>query len=339
MKNLFKSLFSFILVAVLWASAIAASAQNIVVTLKDNTSIEVKFDKSFYMTCSGDLVLFYSTESGLYKVPKSNIRSISLEELRGDVNRDGVVDIADMGSIIDIMAGMVVDPVIRPGHVAVDLALPSGTQWASANLGASQENDFGLYFTWGDTQGYSGDPDDGHVFDWANYKWMEEGKDSWEYITKYQYPSYEASGAWYDNGMFVGDGMNALLPEDDAATASLQGGWRMPTINDVYELINYTTQEWVELGGVWGCKFTGENGNFIFIPAAGYREADYITYVDGITEEPIGLYWTKELYIHHPWYAGALFITKTENTDSDATVVVEYPQRMRGLTIRAVLPQ
>ena len=32
----------------------------------------------------------------------------------------------------------------------IDLGLPSGTLWATANVGASKPSDYGLYFQWGD---------------------------------------------------------------------------------------------------------------------------------------------------------------------------------------------
>lgn len=41
-------------------------------------------------------------------------------------------------------------------HSYVDLALPSGTRWATMNIGAEKETDYGLYFAWGETQGYFG---------------------------------------------------------------------------------------------------------------------------------------------------------------------------------------
>ena len=40
------------------------------------------------------------------------------------------------------------------GHACVDLGLPSGTLWATCNVGASKPSDYGLYFQWGDTNGY-----------------------------------------------------------------------------------------------------------------------------------------------------------------------------------------
>ena len=60
-------------------------------------------------------------------------------------------------------------------------------------------------------------------------------------------------------------------PQYDAATAILGDGWRMPTQNEMKELINSCTWVWTTLNDVNGCRVTGPNGNSIFLPAAGYR--------------------------------------------------------------------
>ena len=64
-----------------------------------------------------------------------------------------------------------------------------------------------------------------------------------------------------------------LAKEYDAASQIMGGDWRMPTKEDFDELLKGTTSEWIEDykgTGVSGSKFTGSNGNSIFIPAAGY---------------------------------------------------------------------
>ena len=68
------------------------------------------------------------------------------------------------------------------------------------------------------------------------------------------------------------DKIATLRPEDDAARANMGGDWRMPTKDEIQELIDNTTNQWVTNyngSGVNGRKFTGSNGNSIFIPAAG----------------------------------------------------------------------
>jgi len=180
-----------------------------------------------------------------------------------------------------------------PGD-AIDLGLPSGTLWASCNVGASSPEEYGLYFAWGETQGYTGDTSDGRLFDWASYKWMNAGQSSWYQINKYTFADGRTSGCWYDsNGTFIGDGLTELLPEDDAATANWGSDWQMPSNEQFEELINssYTTTEWTTLNGVYGRKITSKsNGNSIFLPAAGYRYHAGLDYTGSY-----GYYWSRSL--------------------------------------------
>jgi hypothetical protein len=62
-----------------------------------------------------------------------------------------------------------------------------------------------------------------------------------------------------------------LAAEYDAATANWGSDWRMPTLDEMKELINECEWEWTSVNGVNGQLVTGPNGNSIFLPAAGYR--------------------------------------------------------------------
>ena len=140
------------------------------------------------------------------------------------------------------------------GHDYVDLGLPSGTLWATMNVGASKPTDGGLYFQWGDTQGYTKDQvgagDGKKKFYWPDYKWNPSGDG--KIFTK-----YATKGA-------------TLELEDDAANANMGGDWHMPTDTQIRELLDNTTSTWTTLDGVSGMTFTSTtNGKSIFIPAAG----------------------------------------------------------------------
>ena len=72
----------------------------------------------------------------------------------GDVNQDGVANISDVTSLIDYLlsGSWPDDPVTPPDlHEWVDLGLPSGTLWATCNVGASNPEELGSYFAWGET--------------------------------------------------------------------------------------------------------------------------------------------------------------------------------------------
>ena len=131
----------------------------------------------------------------------------------------------------------------------VDLGLPSGTLWAICNLGAEKETDFGLFFQWGDIKGYN--PDEGHDFNWGNYKWG-----GFDNLVKYN----------NDDGKLVLDN------EDDPVFVATSGMLKMPTKEQLQELIDYTNHEWTSIDGVKGMKFTNKKDDtqYIFIPAAGY---------------------------------------------------------------------
>ena len=140
------------------------------------------------------------------------------------------------------------------GYEYVDLGLPSGLKWATCNVGASSPEQSGLYFAWGETEGYAGD--DGHNFTWVNYKWSVDGSDK-------NFSKYNSTGATLDL-------------EDDAAHVNLGGSWRMPTVTEIEELIANTTHTWTT--NYEGTRNAGyivkskTNSNQIFMPAAGRCE-------------------------------------------------------------------
>ncbi len=227
------------------------------------------------------------------------------EPLRGDVNHDGAVNISDVTSLIDNMLNGVSegdvdqdgtinisdvtclldyllsgswpdDPVTPPDpHGWVDLGLPSGTLWATHNIGAISPEDFGAYFAWGETAPKS-------YYDWSNYRWCNGG--SWARITKYCY-----NKDWGDNGFT--DNIMELELEDDAAYVNWGASWRMPSLEQIGELRNKCTQQFTHYNGVYGLLLTGPNGNTLFFPAAGYRSASSL-YNAGT----IGYYWTRRIY-------------------------------------------
>lgn len=141
-------------------------------------------------------------------------------------------------------------------HEWVDLGLPSGTQWATFNVGASKPEDFGDYFAWGETVGYNGGKTAFHNY---NYKYYD-GYSLFKYCT--------------DSSIGTIDNKTELEPEDDAATVNWGSSWQMPSSEQFAELINssYTTTSWTTLNDVHGWMIVSKNnGNNIFLPAAGHH--------------------------------------------------------------------
>ena len=192
----------------------------------------------------------------------------------------------------------------------VDLGLPSGTLWATTNVGATKPEDFGLYFAWGETQGYEGITDD-KQFSWADYK-LCGGSDST--LTK------------YNNNSSYGtvDNLTVLAQVDDAAYTS-DKTCRMPTKADFEELTANTTSTWETLNGVNGRRFTSKtNGNSIFVPGAGGYSSGSANYVGAY-----GYLWSSSLNGNSPRSGWCLVF----HSDS---VYVDYYGRFYGFMVRAV---
>ena len=164
------------------------------------------------------------------------------------------------------------------GHEWVDLGLPSGLKWATCNVGASQPEEYGDYFAWGEVE-----PKD--YYYWDSYKWCNGSYDT---QIKYCNDSYYGYNGFTDN-------KTTLELSDDAANYNWGGSWRMPTFEEQEELRNNCSWEWTTQNGVYGRKVTGPNGNSIFLPAAGYRYGSSL-YNAGSR----GYYWSSSLYTDYP---------------------------------------
>lgn len=219
-------------------------------------------------------------------------------------------------TIIALMATLAVSAQSTKEYV--DLGLPSGTLWATCNVGASKPEECGDYFAWGETA-----PKEDYL--WSNYKWLNEEPSSLyevHRINKYTSPDHDQKAIWYDGDTFIGDGKTKLDPEDDAATANWGSGWCMPTSEQYKELTNssYTDTEWTTLNGVYGRKITSKiNGHTIFFPAAGFRSSDLV--IGGNdndfleNQKDLGVYWGGELdVIYHATKNATAFYFDVEGT-------------------------
>ena len=163
-------------------------------------------------------------------------------------------------------------------HDYVDLGLPSGTLWATCNVGADTPEGYGDYFAWGETQPKSN-------YDWDTYQYCN-GSD--HTLSKYCYDSSYGYNGFTDT-------LITLLPEDDAVTANWGEDWRMPSKKEWLELHNNTTYIWTTQNGVKGRLFTAANGNSLFLPAAGYRRYNNLSYAGSG-----GAYWSSSLQMDSP---------------------------------------
>lgn len=206
------------------------------------------------------------------------------------------------------------------GVEAVDLGLPSGIKWANMNLGAEAPEDHGLYFAWGETVGIDIESEEERVFDWDSYKWSNGSSTTMtKYCTEGIHYSYDGRDYYFGTV----DNKTELDPEDDAAYVNWGTEWRMPKVEDIMELLNNTTSEWTIQNGVDGRRFTGANGNSIFLPVTGYIDGVYLY---GLTR--YGHYHSASLWQDCPWSAQLLtFWEKMVYPDCDLRRNMAYPVR------------
>ena len=196
------------------------------------------------------------------------------------------------------------------GHEYVDLGLPSGTLWATCNVGANSPEEYGDYFAWGEVEPKS-------EYSWDNYKWFDGDRNS---INKY----------CNDSRFGKVDNKTILELCDDTANVNWGGTWRIPTPKEQCELKNdsYTTWDWITRDGVRGYKVTSKvNGNSIFLPAAGTRYGSDLSIAGSY-----GYYWSSSLSTSYSGYAYGLYFNSVNVSRSRSNT-----NRNLGHAVRPVL--
>lgn len=130
----------------------------------------------------------------------------------------------------------------------VDLGL--NVKWSTCNIGASKPIEYGCYYAWGEVLTKE-------EYNKLTYKWFSSDGTA---IIKYCWSPWSP----------YRDNKQELDPEDDVAQVLTEGKWRMPTRQDIRDLLNKCTWEYTTIEGVSGCIVTSKiNNNSIFIPASG----------------------------------------------------------------------
>ena len=190
-------------------------------------------------------------------------------------------------------------------HEYVDLGLPSGTLWATTNVGASSPEDYGSYFAWGETKPKSD-------YSWSTYKYANGAHDK---LTKYN-PSSSYGSV---------DNKKTLDYSDDAAYQNWGSDWCMPTYKQLDELRDQCTWKWTTRNGKDGYLVTSKkNGNTLFLPTAGCR---YGTSFDGVGTS--GYYWSRSLFVSGPSSARGIDF-------NSGRVFYGWYYRYFGLSVRPV---
>ena len=195
---------------------------------------------------------------------------------------------------------------IEKTHDYVDLGL--SVMWATCNVGADKPEEYGDYYAWGETE-----PKDSYT--WENYRFRTSGNDE----SNVRFSKYA-------------DNTNRLDLEDDVAHVKWGGSWRLPTAQEMNELIDSCTWTWTTVNGVNGCLVTSKRPGYtdrsIFLPATGKYGFD----TDNKSAGTWGHYWSSSVNKDQSSYnAGVLAI-------GSGYAAVKITFRAHGQSVRPVRP-
>lgn len=202
------------------------------------------------------------------------------------------------------------------GYKYVDLGL--SVKWATCNIGASQPEEYGDYYAWGETETK-------HIYDRYHYElgYMKNVGSLGPTLifNKYSLNTY--------SGQFDVDNKTILESVDDAASQRWGNKWRIPSKGEFEELIGKCKWIWISKKNIYGYKIIGPNGNSIFLPAAGMKAG-----IDLLNSNGFGGYWANSLEISefYSYLDGAAWALSTYSNSYDMSGV----QRVYGISVRAV---
>ena len=242
------------------SAVLSASVQTEGVDVRDNVFVGLAWSTSESAICAGG---DYDSRTVSVREVQDGVFSASLSGL--SVNTTYYyASFTEVGGVyVFSSVKEFTTDVLRLETGAVDLGL--SVKWAGCNVGADTPEEYGYYFAWGETTTKS-------------------------FYAESNSVTYGLSiSALESRGIIGADGN--LTAAYDAATANWGSDWRMPTLDEMKELINQCTWEWISINGVNGRLVTGPNGNSIFLPAAGCR---HLSSLDNAGS--YGVYWSATPY-------------------------------------------
>lgn len=222
----------------------------------------------------------------------------------------------------------------------VDLGLPSGIKWAACNIGAKTPEENGMYFSWGDVEGFK-------LVRQEKWDIEEIARLYLLYIDKIESENITSEAIQRvietlgdnaqqtvdtlltENGIngnsftkySTEDGLEPLTVEDVTTVQPLENSWRIPTQTEWQELYDNTTRTWIDTsdnswndqdvkdckipaGQLKGLLLTSTNGNSIFLPFSGWRRGSICDAV-GVD----GYYWSSGLNSNDPVITYSIYLS------------------------------
>lgn len=245
---------------------------------------------------SGEIILHTDKDE---KIKISEAAAKKLAKLMGNKQPKQVVTVYANKRKLTVARHQLNDAMaFEKGRMYVDLGLPSGTMWATMNVGEG-----GLflepYFAWGALSEYN-------TYSKIRYQ-HRTGKDN-----------------------LVED--TSLSLDYDIARQQWGGRWRMPTLDNFRELVDECVMTWCTLGNRRrAILVTGPNGNKIVLPVVGYYKDDEIR-----DDRFQAYYWTNTLYKDNPERAWAIFFGEEDDSKVSVFNRIDPRERFQGLCVRPV---
>lgn len=226
------------------------------------------------------------------------------------------------------MASAPVDPYNNHAYVEI-----GGLKWATMNVGANSITDKGLFYQWGDTQGYASN----QVGSGSGQKIFDKDNGSYDsnFESYYKYCDYDSVNEWaYFTKYNSTDNKTTLDATDDAAAAAWGGNWRMPTKAEFESLIENTSQEWsygdedYNNTGVAGLMFGTYDEHDEFVPLLFFPEIGYYDETD--LNDNAAYYWSKTVDTGEG--CDAAYVLNTESSSPNIVSASRY----YGILIRPV---
>ena len=225
----------------------------------------------------------------------------------GWATSDGGAKAYDLGASYAADAAVTLYPVwtVVDTHASVQL-WEGGPYWATTNVGAEEPWEYGYYFWWGDTVGYTrsgGTWTDGYYY---GVTWVSSTGEqmSSSPFSSSSCPTYGKNDSRLQSAGYI-DSTGNLAPKHDAAHVHWGGEWRMPTDAEFSTLISNCTTTWITTNGVSGQLVTGKGeyaNRSIFLPAAGGGDDSYLS-----NPGSLGYYWSSTPYSGYSYNAWFLY--------------------------------
>lgn len=199
-------------------------------------------------------------------------------------------------------------------HLALSGAVDMGTsvvRWAAYNVGAHSPNEYGDYYSWGETTQKD-------TYKWDTYKFVNyQNPDN---------PRFKKYGPKIDR-------FDRLQIADDVAKQKWGGNWRMPFKGEILELIDNTKWKEYKFRDVWGCiAYSESTKNAIFFPFAGCKTDKGLVEV----EASANIWALNMLYTENSYFSEYEYPKDAYSLVIDEQVSVQEWLRYMGFSVRPV---